>query len=80
MKKMFEGIVVSDKMAKTVVVKTSSKKAHPIYKKLIKRDKKIKADTGSFSIKVGDRVRIVETRPVSKDKHFRVMEVINGSA
>lgn len=81
MKKIFEGVVVGNKMAKTVVVKISSKSAHPIYKKLIKRDKKIKADTGSFSPNLGDRVKIVETKPISKDKHFKVMEVIkDGSA
>lgn len=81
MKKIFEGVVVSNKMAKTVVVKISSKSAHPIYKKLIKRDKRIKADIGSFSPKLGDRIKIIETIPISKDKHFRVMEEIkNGSA
>lgn len=81
MKKIFEGIVVSNKMAKTVVVEVMSKSAHPIYKKLIKRDKRIKVDTGSLSLNLGDRVKIVETKPISKDKHFKVVEVIkNGSA
>lgn len=81
MKKVFEGIVVGNKMAKTVVVEVTSKTAHPVYKKLIKIDKKIKADTGSFSPNVKDRVRIVETKPISKDKNFKVMEVIkSGSA
>lgn len=81
MKKIFEGIVVSNKMAKTVVVKVTSISPHPIYKKLIKRDKKIKADTGSFSPILHDRVKIVETKPISKDKHFKIMEVIkSGSA
>ena len=81
MKKIFEGIAVSNKMAKTVVVKVTSKSAHPIYKKIIKVDKKIKADTGSFSPNLRDRVKVVETKPISKDKHFKVMEVIkSGSA
>jgi small subunit ribosomal protein S17 len=81
MKKAFEGIIVSNKMAKTVVVKVTSKAGHPIYKKLIKRDKKIKADTGSFSLNERDKVIIVETRPISKHKHFKVTEVIkDGSA
>lgn len=81
MKKILEGIVVSNKMAKTVVVKISSKSAHPIYRKLIKRDKKIKADIGSLSPNLGDRVKIIETKPISKDKHFKVMEVLkSGSA
>ena len=80
-KKIIEGIVVADKMAKTVVVKVTSKSAHPVYKKIIKTDKKIKADIGSFSPKLGDRVKMAETRPISKDKHFRVMEVVkDGSA
>jgi len=81
MKKIFEGIVVSDKMVKTVIVNITSRTTHPIYKKLIKIDKKIKADTGSFSPNLGDRVKIVETKPISKDKHFKIMEVIkSGSA
>ncbi len=81
MKQTFAGVVVSNKMQKTVVVNVVFKKPHPIYKKLVKRDRKIKADTGSNSLKIGDRVRIVATRPISKDKHFRVVEVIkNGSA
>ena len=81
MKKIFEGIIVSNKMVKTVVVNITSKTTHPIYKKLIKIDKKIKADNGSFSPNLGDRVKIVETKPISKDKHFKIMEVIQyGSA
>ncbi|MEK7534217.1 MAG: 30S ribosomal protein S17 [Patescibacteria group bacterium] len=81
MKKIFEGIIVSNKMVKTVVVNITSKTTHPIYKKLIKIDKKIKADNGSFSPNLGDRVKIVETKPISKDKHFKIMEVIqDGSA
>lgn len=81
MKKTLEGIVVSNKMVKTVVIEVTSKVSHPIYKKITKIDKKIKADTGSFSLKVGDRVRIIETKPISKDKHFKIMEVIkSGSA
>ena len=81
MRKILEGTVVSNKMAKTAMVDVSYKKAHPLYKKLIKVSKKIKADISGFSINVGDRVRIAETRPISKDKHFKVVEVIkNGSA
>ena len=81
MKQTFAGVVVSNKMQKTVVVNVVFKKPHPIYKKLVKRDRKIKADSGSNSLKIGDRVRVMATRPISKDKHFRVVEVIkNGSA
>lgn len=81
MKQTFAGVVVSNKMQKTVVVNVVFKQPHPIYKKLVKRDRKIKADSGSNSLKIGDRVRVMATRPISKDKHFRVVEVIkNGSA
>ena len=81
MKQTFTGVVVSNKMQKTVVVNVVFRKPHPIYKKLVKRDRKIKAEADSNSLKVGDRVRIMATRPISKDKYFRVVEVIkNGSA
>lgn len=81
MTKVLEGIVVSNKMSKTVVVDVSSKVAHPVYKKIIKTEKRFKADISGLSPQVGDLVKIIETRPISKDKHFRVMEVIkHGSA
>ena len=81
MKKIFEGVVVSMKMKKTAVVSITRINPHPLYKKLIKRDKKIKADTGNLIIANGDRVKIVETKPLSATKYFKVMEVIkNGSA
>ena len=72
--KILSGIVVSDKMKDTVVVLVETYKKHPKYGKFIKRNKKFKAhDTGNTS-KVGDKVDIVETRPISKDKHFRLIE------
>lgn len=81
MKKVFDGVVVSDKMTKTVVVKVSRITKHPIYKKLMRRDSRIKADTANFSANVGDRVKIIETKPISLDKHFKILEVIKrGSA
>lgn len=76
MPKILEGVVVSLKMQKTAVVQVTRVAPHPIYKKLIKKDKKIKADTSSFELAVGDRVRMFETRPISKLKHFKILEVI----
>ena len=80
MKRIFDGKVISNKMAQTVTVSITTRITHPLYKKLIKRDRKFKADVGSFSPKVGDMVKIAETRPMSKDKHFKVTEVKSGSA
>ena len=81
MRQTFIGVVVSSKTPKTAVVNVVFRKAHPVYKKLVTRDRKIKADTGTNSVKVGERVKIVGTRPISKDKHFKVVEVMkNGSA
>lgn len=72
-KKILFGKVVSDKMLKTVVVEVERKIQHPIYKKLIKKNKKFKADTNNLVVKVGEFVRIEETRPLSKDKHFKII-------
>ena len=81
MKKIFEGQVVSNVMAKTAVVDVVFKTTHPVYKKILTRNKKFKADTGKFSVNVGNRVKIVETKPISKDKYFKIMEVMkDGSA
>lgn len=76
MQKIFNGIVVSVKMNKTAVVEVTRRTPHPLYKKLLKRSKKYKVDTGELKISAGDRVKITETRPVSKDKHFKIVEVI----
>jgi len=76
MQKIFSGIVVSTKMDKTAVVEVTRRTPHPLYKKLLKRSKKYKADTGDFKVSLGDRVKIIETRPISKDKHFRILEVV----
>lgn len=75
-KKTMVGIVVSDKMDKTVVVLVSSKKKHPIYGKYITFTKKYKAHDEKNEVKVGDTVEIVETRHLSKDKYFRVLRVV----
>lgn len=74
------GIVVSDKMDKTVVVKVDRLVKHPVYSKYIKRAAKYKAHDDSNSCKIGDRVMIVETRPLSKDKRWKVREIIGKSA
>ena len=72
-----EGVVVSaGKMDKTVVVKVVSRVKSPIYKKVVQRTKKFKAHDENNACGMGDRVRIMETRPLSKDKHFRVVEII----
>ncbi len=72
-----EGVVVSaGKMDKTVVVEVVSRVKSPIYKKVVKRTKKFKAHDENNMCGMGDRVRIMETRPLSKDKHMRVVEII----
>ena len=70
------GLVVSDKMDKTVVVAIVDKSTHPLYKKTITKTKKVKAHDEANECGVGDRVRIVETRKLSKDKNWRVAEII----
>lgn len=75
-KKTMIGVVVSDKMDKTVVVLVTGKKKHPIYGKYITFTKKYKAHDEKNDIHVGDTVEIVETRPLSKDKYFRVLRVV----
>ena len=70
------GLVVSDKMQKTVVVVVERRVPHPAYGKMMTRTKKFKAHDEENSAKVGDRVRIMETRPLSKDKRWRVVEIV----
>jgi small subunit ribosomal protein S17 len=72
-KKTLSGIVVSDKMNKTVVVSVTRFVKHPKYKKYIKISKNYKAHDENNTHKVGERVDIVETKPMSKDKHFKVV-------
>lgn len=76
MQKIFNGTIVSLKMQKTAVVKIERKAPHPLYKKLLKRSNKLKADTGDLILNVGDKVKIAEVKPISKDKKFKVLEVI----
>ena len=70
------GTVVSDKMDKTVVVSIVDSVRHPLYKKIIKRTIKFKAHDENNECGIGDKVEIMETRPLSKDKHFRVAKII----
>lgn len=80
MKKTFDGTVVSVKMNKTAIISVSRSYAHPLYKKLLKRDKRIKVDIDKFSPVMGNRVRIVETKPISKTKSFKIMEVLKDGS
>ena len=70
------GKVVSDKMDKTIVVAIADSVQHPLYKKIIKRTYKLKAHDENNECRVGDTVRVMETRPLSKDKRWRLVEVI----
>ncbi|MCI8435129.1 MAG: 30S ribosomal protein S17 [Clostridia bacterium] len=75
-RKVREGVVVSDKMDKTVVVAIKDKAKHPLYKKTINKTKKLKVHDENNECGIGDTVEIVETRPLSKDKHFRLSRII----
>ena len=70
------GVVVSDKMDKTVVVAINERVKHPLYKKIVKRTYKLKAHDENNTCGIGDRVKVMETRPLSKDKRWRVVEII----
>ena len=70
------GMVVSDKMDKTIVVAIEDRVQHPLYKKILKRTYKLKAHDENNECGVGDKVRVMETRPLSKDKRWRVVEII----
>ena len=70
------GRVVSNKMNKTVVVAVERSVVHPIYRKVLRRITKLKAHDEQNACGIGDRVRMIETRPISKEKHWRVVEVL----
>lgn len=76
-RKTLMGMVVSDKMDKTAVIAVEDYKKHPVYNKIMKRTKKYKAHDEENSCKVGDKVKIMETRPLSKDKNWRVVEIVD---
>ncbi|MDR0198953.1 MAG: 30S ribosomal protein S17 [Streptococcaceae bacterium] len=75
-RKVYQGRVVSDKMDKTITVVVETKRNHPVYGKRINYSKKYKAHDEENKAKTGDIVRIMETRPLSKDKHFRLIEIV----
>jgi small subunit ribosomal protein S17 len=75
-RKVREGVVVSDKMDKTVVVRVSDLVEHPLYKRIIRRSTKFKAHDEQNAVHIGDKVRIMETRPLSKDKCWRVTDLL----
>ena len=70
------GVVVSDKMDKTIVVAIKTKVRHPLYGKMVNRTRKCKAHDENNECGIGDTVKIMETRPLSKDKHWRLVEII----
>lgn len=75
-RKVYQGRVVSDKMDKTITVVVETKRNHPVYGKRINYSKKYKAHDENNTAKTGDIVRIMETRPLSKDKRFRFIEIV----
>lgn len=76
LRKTMIGTVVSDKMDKTIVVAVETSVAHPIYNKTVKRTYKLKAHDEENVCQIGDKVKVMETRPLSKDKRWRVVEVV----
>ena len=70
------GKVVSDKMDKTIVVAVEDRVAHPLYKKIVKRTYKLKAHDENNECGIGDRVRVMQTRPLSNDKRWRLVEIV----
>ncbi len=75
-KKVFTGQVVSDKMDKTIVVAVSSRKMHQLYKKYLTQTKKLKVHDENNDAHTGDTVKVVETRPLSKEKRWRLLDVL----
>ena len=75
-RKVYQGRVVSDKMDKTITVVIETKRNHPVYGKRINYSKKLKAHDENNSAKTGDIVRVMETRPLSTDKRFRLVEIV----
>jgi small subunit ribosomal protein S17 len=77
-RKVYTGEVISDKMDKTIVVAVKRLTQHPVYKKTIKKVTKFKAHDEENRAKIGDKVSIIESRPFSKDKRWKVLKVIRG--
>lgn len=75
-RKIFTGVVTSDKMDKTIVVSIAKRKVHRLYKKYVNERKKVKAHDENNEAHVGDTVRVVESRPVSKEKAWRLLQIV----
>ncbi len=75
-RKVRTGVVVSDRMDKTVLVRVEGRKRHPLYGKSVRRTSKLAAHDESNEVRVGDKVRVMETRPLSRTKHWRVVEIV----
>ncbi len=76
LRKTRTGVVVSDKMDKTIVVAVRNNVRHPLYKKIVKKTYKLKAHDEKNDCKIGDTVKVMETRPLSKDKRWRLVEIV----
>ena len=76
MRKTRVGVVVSDKMDKTITVAIQDNVRHPLYNKIVKKTYKLKAHDEKNECKIGDKVRVMETRPLSKDKRWRLVEIM----
>ena len=76
-RKVYRGTVVSDKMDKTITIIVETKKTHPLYGKRVKYSKKFKAHDENNEARIGDRVEVMETRPLSATKRFRLVKVID---
>jgi len=76
LRKSREGVVISDKMDKTIVVRVNNKTMHPVFKKTVSSSTKFKAHDEKNECGIGDRVEIAETRPISKDKHWRLVKIV----
>lgn len=75
-RKVLQGVVVSDKMDKTIVVKVEDRVKHPLYGKVMTKTKKVHAHDESNTAGIGDRVRLMETRPLSATKRWRLVEIV----
>ena len=76
LRKTRQGVVISDKMDKTIVVSVVTRVRHPLYGKIMKRTAKLKAHDEENACGIGDTVRVIETRPLSRDKRWRVLEIV----
>ena len=80
LRKTRTGVVVSDRMDKTIVVAVRDNVRHPLYKKIVKKTYKLKAHDEKNECRIGDTVKVMETRPLSKDKRWRLVEIIERKA